>query len=203
MTNPLQAPPVTSPIKQNLLWLAGGLLSVLILSLTASLAPTVFKRLVLFHVIFGVAAGMVLLWLAAEIRPGWRKSLPVWGTMLCLLGAINMGWLSYRQFQKARADFAAANPRDAALQSMLEKLSVNDPELKARYEEEERRIHPRFQDFLAHRISSLGDWKTPWPEMFWSVEVLLSGLCCSGTMWLKRLTVASNSNTAAGDNSDK
>jgi len=187
MTESTQTPPVISSVKQNILWLASGLFSVLILSLTASLAPVVFKRLILFHAIFGAAAGMVLLWLATEIRPSWRKSLPAWGAGLCLLGAINMGWLSYRQFQKARADFAAANPRDAALQSMLEKLSVNDPEFKARYEEEERRVHPRFQDFLAHRISSLGDWKTPWPEVFWSVEIFLSGFCCAGTIWLKRV----------------
>lgn len=171
--------------KRNLAWLAAGLLSVGILSLTASFAPTVFKRLLVFYAVFGVACGMVLVWLAAELRPPWKRSLPVWGAGLCLLGGINLGWLSFQHFQKARAEYAAAHPRDAALQSMLENLSKNDPELKARYEEENRRIHPRFQDFLQHRISPLGDWKTPWPELFWGLELFLASGCCAGTIRLK------------------
>lgn len=165
-----------------------------VLSLTASFAPPILKRLILFHIVFGMACGMTLVWLAAEIRPAWKWSLPVWGAGICLLGSINMGWLSYQHFRQARAEYAAAHPRDAALQSMLEKFSADDPELKARYEEENRRIEPHFQDFLAHRISPLGDWKSPWPELFWGVELLLASVCCAGTLRLK-----SASNTARPD----
>jgi len=96
-----------------------------------------------------------------------------------------MGWLSYQHFRQARAEYAAAHPRDAALQAMLEKLSASDPELKARYEEEHRRAHPLFPDYLAHRVSQLGEWKHPWPELFWLGELLIAGICCAGTIRLK------------------
>ncbi|WP_437221679.1 hypothetical protein SH661x_002426 [Planctomicrobium sp. SH661] len=176
-----------SPVlKQNLLWLGASVLAVGVLSVTASYVPTEMKRLFLFHAIYGIACGLVLLWLRGEIRPTWQRSLPAWGAVLCLLGAVNMGWLSYRHFQHARAEYAAAHPRDAALQSMLEQISVNDPEIKARYEEEQRRLHPRFVDFLVHRTSGLGEWKSPWPVVMWVGEVLLAGICCGATMWLKR-----------------
>lgn len=180
-----RSPSLSSSLKQNLLWLAGGLLAVGVLSMTASYAPNVMKRLILFHAIYGIACGMVLLWLAAETHPRWQRSLPLWGMGLCLLGACNMGWLSYQHFQKARAEYAAAHPRDAALQAMLEKFSAADPILKERYEEEKRRSNPHFADFLAHRLSNLGDWRSPWPELFWMGEVLLAGVLCAGTMWLK------------------
>jgi len=188
-----QTPPQTdSPpsgrktLQANLFWLGGGLLAVLVLSITASFAPPIMKRLIIFYAIYGIASGMVLNWLAEELRPGWTKGLVIWGGILTVVGAVNMGWLSYQHFRKAREEFAAANPRDAVLEAHLQRLSEQDEELRIRYEEEKRRTKPLFPDYLAHRISGIADLKTPWPEIFWGIEVLGSGLLCAGTMHLRQ-----------------
>lgn len=184
-----------------MLWLGGGLLAVMVLSMTASFAPPMMKRLVIFYAIFGIACGMVLNWLAEEVRPSWKKSLAIWGGVLTVLGALNMGWLSYQHFRKAREEFAAANPRDAALQAHLERFSKEDEELRKRVEEENRRARPLFPDYLAHRISGLVEVKTPWPEIFWGMEVLGSGLLCAGTIHLRQRP-ASKSKEPATTNSE-
>jgi hypothetical protein len=90
-----------------------------------------------------------------------------------------MAWLSYRQLYDARQKAAAEHPQDQAALAMLEKLAADDPETRRRYEEERRYSAPGFSDYLAYRVSSLGVWPPPWPELFWGGELLLAGGLCA------------------------
>jgi 4-amino-4-deoxy-L-arabinose transferase-like glycosyltransferase len=155
-------------------WLAASLLAAVALSLTASFAPPVLKRLGLYYAVYGIATGFVWSWLAREIRPPRSRWLPILGALIGLLGALNMGWLSYGQFRQARLQYAQQHPKDAASLAMLERLSETDPELRLRYQEERQRLDPDFADYLVHRVSSLGDWNLATAATFWGGEVAIA-----------------------------
>lgn len=167
---------------RGLLWLGASLLAVLVLSVTGSYAPVPLKRLILFYGIFGIACGVVLRWLRAEIQPPGNRWVPVAGLVLCALGAVNLAGLSYRQFAQARQALAQQHPQELAAIRMAEKLEASDPQAMQRYAEERRKYEPRFTDYLAHRVSGLGAWKSPWPEIFWGGEVALAGILCGLTL---------------------
>jgi hypothetical protein len=176
------------PFWRLLAWVGAALAAALVLSLTGSFVPPLMKRLGLYYAVYGIATGFVSVWLAREIGPRSSRWLPILGALICLLGALNMGWLSYGQFRQARADFARQHPQDAASLNMLKRLSETDDELRARYLEEHRRLEPGFADYLVHRVSTLGDWNLASAATFWGLEVAMASALCGWVIFRNRQT---------------
>lgn len=157
-------------------WILSGILAAIVLSVTASYTPTVMKRLIIFYVVYGAACGFVMHWLAGEIRPSAIRLLPVLTSLICLAGAVNVGLLSYRHFEQGRQHLARERPKDVEILETLKKASENDPEMRQQYDRELRQYSPRFDDYLRHRTTNMGDWGSPWPEILWGIELLLSSI---------------------------
>lgn len=192
--------------RNYLMWLIVGLLATAVLSLGAAFAPHVAKRLLLFHGLFGLAGGLLLGWLLAELgvlhpimpestgesEASRRKLSPAWlvsstGAAILILGGINMAWISSHQFRKTQQEQSRRQPEQAAALELLGRMSQDDPELAARYDEERRKLSPTFGDYLAHRVSSLGSWQSPWPTLFWLGELLLAA-AIGGWILFRRAT---------------
>ncbi len=165
-------------------WLLAGFLAAAVLSVTASFAPAEMKRLLLYYVVYGIACGAVLHWLSIELRPGTPRLLPYFAGVICLVGALNLGFLSYRHFEQGRQKLALERPKDVEILKTLRSASEQDPEVYEQYSRELRQFSPRFDDYLRHRVSSLGEWNRPWPELFWGFEVLLSAIASGITLFL-------------------
>ncbi|WP_139228599.1 hypothetical protein [Planctomicrobium piriforme] len=176
------------------LWLLGALVAVGVLSVTASYAPGVMKRLIVFYIVYGIACGFVLDWLAGELLTRRGSWLPVIAGVLCAAGALNLGWLSYRHFEQARHLLAQQRSKDVQILETLRQASENDPAVREEYAEELRQFSPRFEDYLAHRVSSLGKWPAPWPLVLWLGEVSIAGVACSLTLRQLNRTRRSTSN---------
>ncbi|WP_437185675.1 hypothetical protein SH668x_002789 [Planctomicrobium sp. SH668] len=174
------------PLSRDLLWVVGSLVAVAVLALTASYVPNVMKRLGVFYFVYGIACGMVMLWLAAELRPAFQRSFPYIGGVICCIGACYLGWLSYQRFVDARAEMVASNPHSAAIESAIESFSKDNPELQEWAAASKRGKSLRFVDYLHHRVSSIGDWASPFPELFWICEVLIASIACGWTMQTRR-----------------
>ena len=167
--------------RARFLWLIVGTLAVGTLSILAGLAPPAAKKLVLLPVLFGCASGLVLGFLARELRIPRGGFLWSVSAMILLAGGLHLMSVSYRQFHEMAAAAAAANPQDAMALSLMEQAAEHDPEIAASLREHRRQRDPQLEDYLAHRVSPLGTWPAPWPALFASVELLLAtaaGLDC-------------------------
>ncbi|WP_437206113.1 hypothetical protein [Planctomicrobium sp. SH664] len=181
----------TTLFRRRLIWLGCGALGAAVLSVTGTFAPLSLKRLVLFHGLYGAACGYVLGWLAEEIQPPPGRWLFAAVFLLSVGGCVNLAWLSFRQFETSRRGLAAEQSEQVAALNMLEKMGPTDPESRARYAAERRKYAPEFTDYLAHRVSALGTWSTPWPEFFWLAECLTAGgVACGMFHWRRGNTAA-------------
>src|SRR5262245_38992230 len=114
-----------SVVLRNAIWLFASLVSVIVLSVTASYAPQITKRLILFYGIYGGACGFVLSWLAAEIHPCKGAWLIYCGFILAVLGAVNLGWISFRSFEKSSKELGEQHPDQIQAIEMFQKLSTD------------------------------------------------------------------------------
>jgi hypothetical protein len=199
-------------------WVVVSVMGVAVLTLAGAFAPPVARRLVLFHLVYGIVGGFGMSWLAREwglagtVPAGTAQAgtapagtdqpenapseiesdeneeialsrisgggwlLPLLGGLILIAGGINMGWVSYRQFEQARRELAGEKSEQLAILSMLEQMSDVDEELARRYEEERRQFAPTFPDYLVHRVSALGKWAPHWAWLFWGSELALAGV---------------------------
>lgn len=180
------------PWKPVLSWLIVSAMGVAVLSLAGAFAPPVARRLVLFHLAYGLLGGVGMGWLAREWgligtasvesrdrdeshAAGRSWLLPILGGTILVAGGVNMGWVSYRQFEQARRELAGEQADQIAILSMLEQMSDVDEELAKRYAEERRQFAPTMSDYQVHRVSALGKWTPLWAWFFWGIELALAG----------------------------
>ena len=179
--------------KSAILWIVGGVVAIAVLSVTATFVPAALKRLVIFHLVFGAACGYVLAWLAEELSLPLRGWMMPFVALLTVAGAVQMAHLSYRQFHAARQELARERSKDVAALKMMQSLAEQDEEFRREYEVELKKFDPDFPDYLAYRVSQLGDWSSPWPMVFWLVEVLLSGVAGAGVFrWRRHASAAAH-----------
>jgi|GEM_PF-1827325 len=179
---PRPAVPQAVPFWKLPVWVAGCLLSAAVLSVTAAYAPTVMKRLILFPLVYGVACGFVFHWLLHELELRWSRLVLALALVIGCLGTVNVGILSFHQFQRARHEQARQNPKDLEMLETIRQASQNDSELQAEYAKELQYYTPGFREYLQHRVSILGNWPEPWPALFWGLEVVLAGCGTAGMM---------------------
>jgi len=171
-------------------WLVIGLVGVTVLTLAGAHAPGRIKLIGLFAVVYGLAVGWGLGQLAKLRRVPIGKGVGWLSLALIAAGQIGMAFQSYQLHvvQIRRDD--QPDSKLIGLERFLQRQNVpEDPEERARLEEIKQDIQraaqsreqklaelTSFSTYLRNRLAALGTWWSPWPAVFWAVEVLLSSM---------------------------
>lgn len=147
-------------------WIAVALVGLTAVTLGAAHAPGRVRLLGLFAVAFGAACGWGLARaaLAMETARG-RWAGPVMVAVLIASAEIGLTLESWRLYI---ADRRREYFEDSAkkIPKPLQEAAMR--ELRPIFERE-----TRLEAYLLHRVKNLGEWASPWPMVFWLVEVLL------------------------------
>ncbi len=171
------------------------------LSIVAAHAPPVLRRFLLFSAAFGAVAGWGIARLAGVARCPIPRGGPALAAALVLAGQLGMTWAHWRresaalarELQQSAATAAFARqmlessappgPNDDALRpgfdEMLQKVRAADEEARTRLKES-----LTFPAYRRLRVRTLGQWTSPWPELFWGTELLTA--CAVGTWMFRR-----------------
>ncbi len=181
-------------------------------------------RRILWFVTLLIAAAFVSR-LVAGLPPGWRRLMVTAGVLGVLAGAASGAWaktlalpsdrgmmllaaclgmsaavgyhlFSYRLIQLQADARVQAEPHALLALSLMEKEANADPTLRSQLRRMKMTYGPTVEDYLAYRLSALGDWPPPWPALFAGCEVLFAGFV-SG--WLFTRTSSFSSPDRSGE----
>ena len=174
MTEPLSRP--TETVQGGvpwLSWLARAALVVLALSIAAAQAPARVKLLGLFSVAVGCAMGAVsaVLTRPHPNRVSWRWLLAL-GSM-AFAGLTGSTWLAFR----ADAASQAKSPQQQMAATMMKQMARDSGgEIDSA---PTASVVNDFRWYLTRRVRQLGKWSSPWPELFWSLEMLAGSVAAA------------------------
>ena len=167
-------------------WLAAGAVFLTAWTLVCAHAPSRIKLIGLFALAYGLLAGLVLKHLArlAGLRPSWQ--LPALTFVLVAAGQVGLALESHRLYAAEVQRNIESDKSRAALALMLQTSEPPaDPESRALFDDMRQTLgapsQTRFADYLQHRLSSLGNWPAPWPEVIWCLEIAASAAAAA---WL-------------------
>ncbi|MEK6261440.1 MAG: hypothetical protein AABP62_22810 [Planctomycetota bacterium] len=171
-------------------WLARTALVVLALSIASAQAPARVKLLGLFSVVVGGAMGAAS---AFFTRPPPNRVCWQWLWAMSLMAAGGLAgstWLAFR-LDAASQPKSPQQQMAASMMKQMERDSggelVSAPTVSTVNE---------FRWYLARRVRQLGAWSSPWPELFWCVELLAGGAAAA---WGFRFGVAQTRGAAAAE----
>jgi hypothetical protein len=159
----------------------------------AAQVPERGRLLVWFAIAFGLLAGCVVMWLVEWFRVPFPRTITLTATLLIAAGEVATSVMAHHR-QVPDLERIIANRRDdknplaaAESQFLEEPIEEESPEarlareqLRAEHDRSERirrewlAVRERrltWRGFLQHRVSSVGAWPTPWPELLWLTEV--------------------------------
>lgn len=163
------------------MWLALGAIFLTAVTLLCAHAPARIRLLGLFAVAYGLFSGYALKHLARIVA--LRQA----GAIIALTFvavAAGQSALTLESYRIAAAAHASEMQRElesdksrAALALILQSSAPPaDSQARQMFDEMQETLGIRmsFANYLARRFSTLGQWSSPWPEIFWSVEILMS-----------------------------
>jgi hypothetical protein len=174
-----------------LFWLISSITSVIVLGYFSAFIPGRLKLLGFFPCFLGLSSSlMILYWRNMWSYSGTKFLLP----LSFLLAITCFGISTYFSYQKYNAILTKQFNTQKSQQISMKKK--NTKSLTPEEEKVDREIRQSFRDmfesekqnlqerssfgaYLGHRVSSLGNWSKPWPEIFWGIEFLLAGLFSS------------------------
>ncbi len=156
-------------------WLTISAAGVLLLSTMLAHAPERTRLLFLFSVVFGGGAGWAMGRLAGELEIRHPRLVLLGAPLLVIAGPANIARLNFAQLEARARQRVQENPEELAGMRLLE--GMRDGRSRPQQLQQHRlRLEPGFSDYLAARISALGWYGPPWPEIVWGVELALAGL---------------------------
>lgn len=192
-TQPVQSEPKSGFIQ----WFVISLILMTALSLLAVHLPERLKLLLVYAVVYGLISGGTLTTLAVKFGLPTKKVLLLIIIGLTICGQTLVLYLSHQRYQEAtlirfQADqtaivmermFATNKPPDEpeareGYEQMLKQFQA----AKAERREKEQNLL-KISSYLKHRISPVANLTTPWPELFWLLELVL---CCLAAVWASR-----------------
>ena len=169
------SPTGSPPIGPLLSWLAAVILILSAIGIVAAHVPTRVKLLGLFPVAVGWVMGAASGVFAKAMR------LSVTPQIVLAVGVLTLVALAASAQQAFLLDAAsrAVSPREQQMALNLMRQMERDsggevsaaPVASATNE---------FRQYLARRVRQLGAWSSPWPELFWAIELLAGGVAA---MW--------------------
>jgi hypothetical protein len=194
------------PKSKCVVWCSGALAAVALSAAIAVNLPDRVKLLGLFPLVWAGLLGVVLHWWADETR----VSIHGWPTLLSGLliaagevGIVLGGWSLYgaelqREFEKVPSfETVLTTQRKTDSQAKM-KVKSSEPDARERLEreydakiQERRAVLMQLTTYLSRRLQKLGDFASPYPEIFWACEILLGtavGVWCFQRVSLSRST---------------
>ncbi len=155
-------------------WLGSAVLVLVAISIAAAQAPARLRLLVLFPIVVGWAMGAATGMFAKAMR------VSVSSRVVSMVGAFAFVALAASTWQAFRLDAAsrATSPRE-------QQIALNLVRQMERDSGGEIAVTPpasatdEFREYLARRVRQLGVWSSPWPELFWFVELFAGGLAAA------------------------
>ena len=157
---------------------------VTLLTLAAVHAPGRIKLLGLYALAIGLVAGFGMGSLSRMLNIGAAAPIVLITFLLIVAAQTGMAVESHRLWAAKAWEAFEATP-----QGRLAKSTTADPrapaDFKAGLQEliDRQRESLRFGDYLAHRISPLGEWREPWPLVFWLGESIVSAVAGTFVFW--------------------
>jgi hypothetical protein len=202
----------SQPVQPNsktgfLQWLLVSLVLITALSLLAVHLPERLKLLLVYAVVYGLIAGGALTTLAVKFGVTINRNFILTLVCLILFGQSLVLYLSHQRYKEAtlkqfKADqtsmvidrmFSTGEPpEDPAARQEYEQVLKQFQAAKAERKETEQRLL-QISSYLQHRISPVAKLKSPWPHLFWLVELIL---CCLAAIWASRQVTQSVSETS-------
>ena len=198
MFTPMTDAPSTPPITPRELvrvagWVVASACGVAALAVAASQVPERARLLLWFAIAFGLLAGCGAMWLVERFRVPFPRLITVLTAIIIAAGEFATSMLAHHR-QVPELEEIIANRRDnkgplaAAEKQFLEEPAGDDsPEARVAREqfraEHERTARIRrewlavrehrltWRGYLQHRVSTIGAWPTPWPELLWLFEI--------------------------------
>lgn len=168
-------PTGSPPIGPFLSWLVAVVLVLSAIGIVAAHVPTRVKLLGLFSVAVGWVMGAASGAFANAMR------LSVTPQIVLAIGVLTLVALAASAQQAFRLDAASrsVSPRE-------QQMALNLMQQMERDSGGEFTAAPvasatdEFRQYLARRVRQLGAWSSPWPELFWAIELLAGG---AAAMW--------------------
>lgn len=163
------------------------------LSLVAAHAPGRVRLLGLFSIVFGAVIGWSIVWLAQKLdaRPK-RTSIGLLAAVLTLGGLIGCLWETIRVEEVMHPKSA----NEQLAERLYQQMQNNDGKSMPR----EQSPLDNYRSYLARRVRQLGDWKSPWPETLWLVELFAA---CAASIWVSNSFYANADSIATTSDSVK
>ncbi len=155
-------------------WLGSAVLALVAISIAAAQAPARLRLLVLFPIVVGWAMGAATGMFAKAMRVG------VSSRVASMVGAFAFVALAASSWQAFRLDTAAR-----AVSPRKQEMAMNLMRQMERDSGGEIAVTPtasvtdEFRHYLARRVKQLGVWSSPWPELFWSMELFAGSLAAT------------------------
>lgn len=185
-------------------WLIVALILMTALSLLAVHLPERLKLLLVYAIVYGLISGGALTTLAVKFGLPSNKKLILTIVCLIIFGQSLVLSLSHQRYKKATLKQFKADQTSIVLDRMFSAGEPpEDPEAREQYEqflnqfqaakadrrEKEQRLL-QISSYLQHRLSPVANLRTPWPHLFWFLELVL---CCLSAIWASRQVTQSES----------
>lgn len=141
------------------------------LSVIAAHAPARIRLLGLFSLGFGLICGWLLTRLAATLHV--RLDAP----KLALIATVTLAGLITSVCQTVALQ--PVKPRDAIPHPIAALVAAQLGETPA--QQPVPTFGGRLRTHLIRRVEKLGEWSSPWPEIFWTTELLVG---TAGSVWI-------------------
>lgn len=165
-------------------WMLASLFCVAVLALAVSHAPARIRLIGLLSIGFGLLVGWLIVWLANvfEVRPS------LW-TLFVFAASLACGGFVLSTLQTFQLDTAM---RQLSKEEELAAKLMREIDRQRGVVKADETVVQRFREFLSRRVRQLGAWPSPWPEVFWSGESLLTGIAAGG-LSVRRASASSRS----------
>ncbi|QDV52076.1 hypothetical protein [Gimesia fumaroli] len=175
-------------------WLIVSLILITALSLLAVHLPERLKLLLVYAVVYGLISGGALTTLAIKLGVPVKRTLILSIVLLTILGQSLILYLSHQRYQEATLKQFKTDKTSIVIDRMLRSGEPpEDPEARKEYEQvieqfekakKERREKEQqlleISSYLQHRISPIAKLESPWPFLFWLLELIS---CCAAAIW--------------------
>ena len=194
-TQPSSDPPTTEPAGEghdtgSALWFWPGAIAVAAgLAIAAAHAPARIRLLGVFSVIFGLILGRMLVHLAATLHQRLNIPQVAWVGVVTAAGLIG-SVCHLVALQPTPAPPTLSHPVATILAArMQEENGIQPGDTIPEFQPvvyKPPTFGIRVQTYLTSRVQNLGTWPSPWPELFWGVEVLAGTAAAIGMAWAMR-----------------
>ena len=171
-------------------WILAGLILTTAISLAAAHAPARIRLIGLFSIAFGLLIGWVIKRLSNALETHLSQSVVAATAAILTLGGL-IG--STCEIVRLEIQKQKSSPKDSLAMRLIEDM---EQQTKTTGDTIPTRatLPNNFRNHLSYRIHQLGHWPSPWPELFWSGEILVSVLA---SVWISTKKLISVTRTPA------